>query len=215
MTPTRGPSDHEEVTILALIGSASPPDLEADLVLSDSTDSDMAPSVDEEIQLHREGRMSPGEWARTVIKTVWPIEFLFSSPEDRSPEEPQLEQDTGTQDPPSSVVQESPDQGSTLLVPYSPSSSSSSDTASSSGEDPRSQEPSVSDAITYIIIDLLSIAGNQDHFTSSKFLHTVETTHRELIFLLYTEGPGQGLPQGHSLEMFSTLHRGYRTRILS
>ena len=52
---------------------ASPPDLEADLALSDSTGSDLAHSVSEEIlQLHKEGRMSPGERARTAIKTVWP-----------------------------------------------------------------------------------------------------------------------------------------------
>ena len=104
MTPMRGPSEPEELTIPALLGNASLPDLEVDLAMSDSTNSDLACSVGEELlQLHREGRMSPGERARTVIKTAWPIEFLFSSPEERSTEEPQSEPDTGTQDPPPPV----------------------------------------------------------------------------------------------------------------
>ena len=62
--------------------------------------------------------MSTGERARTVIKTVWPIELVFSSSEDRSPEEPQSNQDEGTQDTPHpSEFPEISDQGITLLVP--------------------------------------------------------------------------------------------------
>ena len=54
MTPSRGPSQLEELTTPALVGFDSPPDLKADLALSNSTDSDMAHTVDEEIlQLHR------------------------------------------------------------------------------------------------------------------------------------------------------------------
>ena len=64
--------------------------------------------------------MSPGERARTAIKTVCPIECLFSSPEKSNTEEPQSQEDSGTQDPPPCGVQESLDQVPPILVPYSP-----------------------------------------------------------------------------------------------
>ena len=58
------------------------------MALSESTDSDIACSIEDEIlQLHRDARMIPGEWTKTAIKTVWSIGHLFSSLEDRSPEE--------------------------------------------------------------------------------------------------------------------------------
>ena len=149
LTTSRGPSQPQELTTPALVGFESPPDLEADLALSNSTDSDNARSVQEEIlQLHREAGMSPGERAKTVIKTVWPIDLLFSSPEDRNPEEPQSNRDEGSLETPASVFPEISDKGTTLLVPYSPSDASSpiSNTVSSSHEDPGSQESTVADA---------------------------------------------------------------------
>ena len=74
MTPFRGPSEPEKLTTPALVDLELPPDLEADLALSDSSDSDIGRSVQEEIlQLHRKARMSLQELAKTVIKTVWPI----------------------------------------------------------------------------------------------------------------------------------------------
>ena len=100
----------------------------------------------------------------------------------------------GTQDPPLCVVQESPDQVPPILIPYPPNSSSTSDTVSSPGEDPLSQEASVSDAISNIMTDL-AIAGNKDYLTSSKHLHALDATHRELTFLLDTECPGRASPR--------------------
>ena len=73
MTPMRGPSEPEELTIPALVDSASLPDLEADLALSDSTDSDLVRSVGEELlQLHREGRMSRGSGPGQISKLSGP-----------------------------------------------------------------------------------------------------------------------------------------------
>ena len=81
----------------------------------------------------------------------------------------------------------------TLLVPYYPSSSSSpiSNTLSSPREDPVSQEPKIADAICNIMTDLLAIAEIQDTLTSTKLLHALEAAHRELAFLLETEGLGK------------------------
>ena len=46
------------------------------------------PQKNEEIiQLHREGRMSPGEQANTIIKTVGPLDQPFSSLEDSCTED--------------------------------------------------------------------------------------------------------------------------------
>ena len=89
------------------------------------------------------------------------------------------------------MIPEKTEQGTTLLVPYSPSSSSSpiSNTASSPHEDSVIQEPTVAYAIGSIRTDLFAIAEIQDTITSTKLLHALEGTH--MSFLLEAEGLGK------------------------
>ena len=197
MTQMSGLFEPSTLTPPAHIGSTSPPDLEADLALSDSTESDLERSVREEIQqLQREDWRSQGERARTATKTVWPIDCLFSSPEKSQSEESKSQDDVDPQDPPPCEVQESSDQITAILVPYSPScSSSSSGTPLSPDEDPLRPEDPVPAAINNLMTDFLAIANNKDLLASRKISHALEATHRELTFLLYTEGLGKASPR--------------------
>ena len=191
-----GPVEFEEQSTSTSSTHNSPTPLERDVELADSTDSDLACSIEEEIfLLHRHSRISPREKARTVVQlTAWPSGSLFSSGESDQEELPTTFI-ARTPNPPTSETPKGVDQLVTTLVLYSPSTGSSRDTSTAStpcGSPAYDHEDSPTRTVMASLIqDMLAIASIEHPVTIMTFLHALQAMHRELTLVLNADGLGQ------------------------